>query len=121
LTCFEDDGITLDWERERESCSAVEEVERWEIEEAEERKEPESLRERVEEESEFVGTTMGADNGGDSYPGCCTPSNQIGSVHLSGMESLSRRYRIALSRCPFPCLAAVRREFLPLGDEVAAA
>lgn len=41
----------------------------------------------------------------------------MGSVHLSGVESLSRRYLTALSRCPFPCFAAVRRALdLPLGD-----
>jgi len=90
-------------------------VERYDIEEAEERKDPEFRWELVDEESEFVCAC--ADGGGGSYPGCCTPNNQIGSVHLSGMESLSRRYRIALSRCPLPCLAAVRRAFLPLGDE----
>jgi hypothetical protein len=28
---------------------------------------------------------------------------------------------MALSRCPLPCFAAVRRAFLPLGDEVDAA
>jgi hypothetical protein len=52
--------------------------------------------------------------GGGSYPGCCTPMSHIGSVHLSGVESLSRRYLIALSRCPFPCLAAVRMGFVCL-------
>lgn len=57
----------------------------------EERKEPEFRRELVEEESELVTMSVGADNGGGSYPGCCTPSNQIGSEHLSGVESLSRR------------------------------
>ena len=61
------------------------------MEEAEERKEPEFLRERVEEDNECVGTTIGGDEDGGSYPECCTPNNQIGSVHLSGVESLSRR------------------------------
>ena len=39
----------------------------------------------------------GAGSGG-SWPGCLRPSNHIGSVHLSGVESLSRRYRMALSK-----------------------
>jgi hypothetical protein len=94
----------------------VEEVERWEMEETEERKEPEFRRELVEEEREFAGAPESADGGGGSYPGCCTPSSQIDSTHLSGVESLSRRYRIALSRWPLPCFAAVRRAFLPFGD-----
>jgi hypothetical protein len=34
----------------------------------------------------------------------------MGSVHLSGVASLSSRYRTALSRCPLPCFAAVRSE-----------
>lgn len=86
------------------------------MEETEERKEPEFRRELVEEEREFVGAAEGADGGGGSYPGCCTPSSHIGSAHLSGVESLSRMYRTALSRCPLPCFAAVRRAFLPFGD-----
>ena len=41
----------------------------------------------------------------------------MGSVHLSGVESLSRRYRIALSRWPLPCFAAVSSaDDLPLGE-----
>jgi len=42
----------------------------------------------------------------------------MGSVHLSGVASLSRRYLIALSKWPFPCFAAVRRAEgpLPLGE-----
>jgi hypothetical protein len=85
------------------------------MDDAEERKDPEFRRELVDDEREFIGANVG---GGGSYPGCCTPSNQIGSAHLSGVESLSRRYRIALSRCPLPCLAAVRRAFLDFGDEL---
>ena len=63
----------------------------------------------------MTGTTA-ADVG--SYPGCCTPSSHIGSVHLSGCASLSSKYRIALSRCPFPCFAAVSSALgpLPFGD-----
>jgi hypothetical protein len=45
---------------------------------------------------------VGGAGGGGSYPGCCTPRSHIGSVHLSGVESVSRRYLTALSRCPFP-------------------
>lgn len=73
-----------------------------------ERKEIEFRREvDVDEEREpDVDTGIG---GGGSYPGCCTPSIHMESEHLSGVESLSRRNRIALSRCPFPCLAAIRR------------
>lgn len=35
----------------------------------------------------------------------------MGSAHLSGVESLSRRKRMARSRWPLPCLAAERRGF----------
>lgn len=35
----------------------------------------------------------------------------MGSVHLSGVESLSRRKRMARSRWPLPCFAAVRSGF----------
>lgn len=31
----------------------------------------------------------------------------MGSVHWSGVESLSSKYRMALSRWPLPCFAAV--------------
>lgn len=55
---------------------------------------------------------------GGSYPGCCTPNNQIGSVHLSGVASLSNKYRIALSKCPFPCFATVSSaDALLLGED----
>ena len=80
------------------------EVER---EEEDERKEIEFRREIDVDEERDAG--MAGVGGGGSYPGCCTPSIHIESEHLSGVESLSRRNRMALSRCPFPCLAAVRR------------
>lgn len=54
--------------------------------------------------------------GGGSHPLCSTPSIQIDSVHLSGVESLSKRYRTALSKWPFPLFAAVRRTLLLLDD-----
>lgn len=66
-------------------------------EEVEERKLDER-RESVELRLCGLLTMSGAGGGGGSYPGCWTPSNQIGSGHLSGVASLSRRYRMALSR-----------------------
>lgn len=55
--------------------------------------------------------------GGGSYPECCTPRSQIGSVDLLGIESLSSKKRIARSRCPLPCFAAVSKaELLVLGN-----
>ena len=78
--------------------------------------------ETVAEEEEFErkegalrdsteGRRAGVDGGGGSYPGCCTPRSQMGSVHLSGVESLSRMKRMARSRWPLPCFAAERRGF----------
>ena len=41
----------------------------------------------------------------------------MGSGHLSGIASLSSRYRMALSIWPLPCRAAVRSaEPLPFGE-----
>jgi hypothetical protein len=55
---------------------------------------------------------------GGSYPGCCTPNNHIGSVHLSGIASLSNKYLIALSKWPFPCFATVSSaEALLFGED----
>jgi len=69
------------------------------------------LRSRLEVGVE-VGWDMGVvGDGGGSWPGCCTPMTQIGSPHLSGWASLSRINRIALSRWPLLCLAAVRSAF----------
>lgn len=57
-----------------------------------------------------AGVETGSGRGAGSKPECDMPNSQIGSGHLSGVASLSSRYRIALSRCPLPCFAAVRRE-----------
>ena len=41
----------------------------------------------------------------------------MGSGHLSGVASLSSRYRIALSKWPLPCFATVSKaELFPLGE-----
>ena len=76
------------------------------------------LRSRLE-----VGVEVGWDigvvgDGGGSWPGCCTPMSQMGSPDLLGWASLSRINRIALSRWPLLCLAAVRSAFgcLALGE-----
>lgn len=39
----------------------------------------------------FSAETEALGGGLGSYPGCSTPSSHIGSVHLSGVASLSRR------------------------------
>lgn len=67
-------------------------------EEFDARKDMEFLRELETDEERELDADRAGGGGGGSYPGCCTPKSQMGSVHLSGVESLSRRYRMALSR-----------------------
>lgn len=64
-------------------------------------------------ESTDVRRPFGGEKVGDggSYPTCSIPKIHIVSVQLSGVASLSRIKRIALS---FPCLAAASKADVPL-------
>lgn len=93
----------VEWEREESGNTVAEE-------DAVERKEGERW-----ESTE--GRRLGVEGGGGSYPECCTPSSQMGSGDLLGVESVSSKKRIARSRWPLPCLAAVSKaEALVFGD-----
>ena len=60
------------------------------VEEVDERN-AELRRESVDPLRVGLGVASGAGGGGGSYPGCSTPSSQMGSGHLSGVASLSSR------------------------------
>ena len=78
-----------------------------------------SIELRLPDDDDDVGGGGGGETeggGGGSYPRCCTPNIQIGSVLLSGVASLSSKYRTALSRWPFPCRAAVKSPIPPVLD-----